>query len=75
MASYIGSPGPFDHRTQKWSSYQTQFEHFLRVNEGTEDKKTSCIIALIGAETYEILESLLFPEKPEIFKSDDLFKG
>ena len=74
MASYIGSPGSFDHHTQKSSSYQTQFEHFLRVNEITEDKKTSCIIALVGAETYEILESVTFPEKPEIYKSDDLFK-
>ena len=75
MAGFIGSPGPFDHRTHKWSSYQTQFEHFLRVNEITEEsRKTSCIIALIGAETYETLESLTFPDKPERFKSEDLFK-
>ena len=71
-ASYIGSPGPFDHRTQKWSSYKTLFEHFLWVNEIREElKKTSCII---GAEMYETLESLTIPDKPERFKSQDLFK-
>ena len=30
MAVYIGSPGQFDPQTHKWSSYQTQFEYFLR---------------------------------------------
>ena len=65
MAGYIGSPGPFDYRTQKWSSYQAQFEQFLIVNDiKTEQKKTSCLIALMGAETYEILEGLMFPSKP-----------
>ena len=64
MAGYIGSPGPFDYRTQKWSSYQAQFEQFLIVNDiKTEQKKTSCLIALMGAETYEILEGLMFPSK------------
>ena len=37
-------------------------------------KKTSCIITLIGTETFEILESLTFPEKPERYNSEDLFK-
>ena len=65
MAGYIGAPVPFDHRMQKWSSYQTQFEHFLKVNDIINDeKKTSCFIALMGSETYEILEGLMFPDKP-----------
>ena len=67
MAGYIGASVPFDHQTQKWSSYQTQFEHFLKVNDITNDeKKTLCFIALmdLGSETYEILEGLMFPEKP-----------
>ena len=37
-------------------------------------KKTSCIITLIGTETFKILESLTFPEKPERYNSEDLFK-
>ena len=65
MAGYIGAPAPFDHQMQKWSSYQTQFEHFLKVNDITNDeKKNSCFIALMGSETYEILEGLMFPDKP-----------
>jgi len=51
-------------RTQKWSSYQTQFEHFLKLNDIKEaEKMTSCLIALMGAETYEIFEGLMFPDK------------
>ena len=65
MAGYIGAPVPFDYRTQKWSSYQTQFEHFLKVNDiKNDEKKTLCLIALMGSETYEILEGLMFPDKP-----------
>ena len=69
MAAYIGSPGPFDSRTHKWSSYQTQFEHFLKINDIKSDsKQTSCLIALIGTETYTVLEGLTFPDKPADMK-------
>jgi len=75
MAAYIGSPGPFDPKTHKWSSYQTQFEHFLKVNDIESDsKQTSCLIALIGTVTYEVLEGLTFPEKPADMKISALFK-
>ena len=75
MAGYIGSPGPFDFRTQKWSSYQTQFEHFLKANDIKDgEKKTSCLIALMGTETYEILEGLMFPAKPAESSITDLFQ-
>ena len=75
MAGYIGSPGLFNYRTQKWSSYQAQFEQFLIVNNiKTEQKKTSCLIALMGAETYEILEGLMFPSKPAESNISALFQ-
>ena len=65
MAVYIGAPGPYDHQSHKWSSYKTQFEHFLLINDIYDDsKQTSCLIAMIGSTTYEILESLTFPKKP-----------
>ena len=74
MAGYIGAPAPFDHRKQKWSSYQTQFEHFLKVNDiKNDEKKTSCFIALMGSETYEILEGLMFPDKPASSTVTELF--
>ena len=64
MAGYIGAPALFDYRTQKWSSYQTQFEYFLKVNNiRNDEKKTLCLIALMGSEMYEILEGLMFPDK------------
>ena len=75
MAGYIGAPAPFDYRTQKWSSYQTQFEHFLKVNDIKGDaKQTSCLITLIGTETYEILEGLMFPDKPADSTVANLFE-
>ena len=61
MAGYTGSLGLIDCQTQKWWSYQVQFEQFLIVNNiKTDQKKTSCLITLMGAETYEILKGLMF---------------
>ena len=75
MAGYIGSPGPFNPWTQKWLSYQTQFEHFLKVNNIKEnERKTSCLITFMGTETYEILEGLMFPDKPADSSIIDLFQ-
>jgi len=75
MVGYIGSLGPFDPPTQKWSSYQTQFEYFLKVNNIKEAKKmTSCLIALMGIETYEILEGLIFFDKPVDLNITALFQ-
>ena len=75
MAGYIGAPALFDYRTQKWSSYQTQFEHFLKVNDIKGDaKQTSCLITLMGTETYEILEGLMFPDKPADSRVASLFE-
>ena len=75
MADYIGAPFPFDYQTQKWSSYQTQFEHFLKVNDVKNDeKKTSCLIALMGSEMYEILEGLMFHDKPAYSSITALFE-
>ena len=73
MAVYIGAPGPFDHQIHKWSSYKTQLEHFLLINDmDNESKQTSCLIAMVDSTTYEILESLTFPKKPAEEKFTEL---
>ena len=75
MAGYIGSLGRFNPQTQKQSSYQTQFEHFLKVNNIKEaEKMTLCLIALMGAETYEFLEGFMFPDKPVDLNITALFQ-
>ena len=62
-------------KTHKWSSYQKQFKHFLKVNDiRTDSKQTLCWIAFIGTATNEVLESLTFPEKPANMKISTLFK-
>ena len=63
--AHIGAPAAFDHRNMKWSSYKVQFENFLTANGITDPAVSrSCLITLLGTQSYEILESLCFPDDP-----------
>ena len=62
----IGSLGEFDESRESWPQYAKRLTHFLVANGiTTAAKKTSAFLAVIGPDTFKLLESLLSPENPE----------
>ena len=62
----IGSLGEFDESRESWPQYAERLTHFLVANGiTTAAKKTSVFLAVIGPDTFKLLESLLSPENPE----------
>lgn len=62
----IGSIGEFDESRETWPQYAKRLTHFLAANGiTTAAKKTSAFLAVIGPDTFKLLESLLAPENPE----------
>jgi len=60
MAGYIDSPGPFNPQTQKWSSYQTQFEHFWRLITSRKLKKDLVSYYSYGSRNMKFWKALWF---------------
>ena len=64
MATF-GSIGEFDYTVESWQQYEERLDHFLVANCTTDAaKKCSCLIATIGPATYQLLSSLVAPDKP-----------
>ena len=52
MASFVGSPEPFEPSTDDWHLYAQRFEHFLLANGVDDDsKQRHLLLALIGNST------------------------
>ena len=72
-AGYLGMIEAFDPATEEWGKYIDRFQQFLVVNDVKDPKKqAACLITVIGASTYKLLENLLSPEKPAAKK---LYRG
>ena len=76
MAGYFGLPRPFYSQTQKWSSYQIQFEHFLRANDINQGQCKEDFVPYCshGTKTYKILKGLMFPDKKADSNTTALFQ-
>lgn len=61
MAALIGYIDAFDESTEQWSMYIERFEQFAETNDVPLAKK---VLECDGATTYELLHSLLAPDKP-----------
>lgn len=59
MAGIIGNIGHFDENVEQWSSYTERFQYFIEANE-----IVPTFLSVIGPKCYNLLRSLLQPEKP-----------
>uniref|UniRef100_A0A8D0A2F8 Uncharacterized protein n=1 Tax=Sander lucioperca TaxID=283035 RepID=A0A8D0A2F8_SANLU len=57
---------------EQWATYVERFEHFVTANEIEEDKKSAFLLSVMGAATYELLRSLVAPDKPGLKSYDDI---
>ena len=65
-AGYVGMMEAFDPATEEWGRYIDQFQQFLVVNDVQDPKKhAACLITVIGASTYKLLENLVSQENPQ----------
>ncbi|KAJ8964433.1 hypothetical protein NQ314_004912 [Rhamnusium bicolor] len=54
----------FNHVRDDWIIYQKRLEQYFRANDTKEELKASRLLTLIGPETYVLVKSYCFPEKP-----------
>jgi ABC-type dipeptide/oligopeptide/nickel transport system ATPase component len=66
MATVYGSIGPFDSKDEDWTSYAERMKQYFLANEIVEDvRKKGIFISSCGPQTYQLLKSLVAPEKPK----------
>ena len=65
MSMIIGAIESFDLERDNWLAYIERIEQYFIANEiTTEEKKRGVLLTVIGSETYNLLRSLVSPEKP-----------
>ena len=64
MATLIGNIGPFEESVEQWSSYTERFENFMLANGITGDRVVPTFLTVMGGKTFNLLRSLVTPEKP-----------
>ena len=74
-ASVIGSLEPFDPETDNWPAYIERLEQFFSVNNIVDEKKVATLVTVIGKKAYNLLRSLLAPEKPSTKSYDRLVQA
>ena len=74
-ASIIGSLEPFDPETDNWPAYIERLEQFFSVNNIANEKKVATLVTVIGKKAYDLLRSLLAPEKPSTKSYDRLVQA
>ncbi len=64
MPTYLGAPEPFDPASDDWSLYIERYKHYVLANGITDEQKLHMLLALVGAQTYQLLTNLVAPRKP-----------
>ena len=64
MAAMIGHIGQFDENEEQWASYTERFEYFVLANKIKEDVLVPTFLSVMGGKTFNLLRSLVQPEKP-----------
>ena len=65
MASRYGVISEFEAGEEDWTSYTERLQQYFAANEiVSEDKQRAILISVCGAETYQLLKSLLAPVIP-----------
>ena len=71
--SDIGQVEPFIVGKHDWTLYVERVQEYLVANGiSTEEKKRAVLVTLMGSEAYELLASLVAPDKPSTKKFDDI---
>ena len=71
--SNIGQVEPFIVGKHDWTLYVERVQEYLVANGiSTEEKKRAVLVTLMGSEAYELLASLVAPDKPSTKKFDDI---
>lgn len=65
MATFvIGTIGHFEDGVEMWDDYGWLLQQYYLANEVVNDKKVLALLSLMGPKTYELLQTLMAPEKP-----------
>ena len=64
MARSLGTMEEFDVGRANWSSYSARLDHFISANDVNDGRKVATLLTVVGSETYQFLENLVFPDKP-----------
>ena len=64
MARSLGIMEEFDVGRANWSSYSVRLDQFIAANDVDNGKKVATLLTVVGSEAYQLLENLVFPDKP-----------
>ena len=64
MATH-GRIGEFNSQREDWMSYSERLQEYFTANETeSADKKKAILLSMVGAEIYQLIRSLVAPDKP-----------
>lgn len=64
MSALVGNIGTFDESVEQWSSYTERFEYFVLANGIKAEVVVPTFLTVMGGKTFNLLRSLVTPEKP-----------
>ena len=74
MATH-GKIGEFSSQREDWLGYSERLEEYFIANDiESSDKKKAILLSVVGAETYQLIRSLVAPAKPKEKTFDELVK-
>ena len=74
MAAH-GKISEFDPQREDWIAYSERLQAYFVANENeSRDKKKAILLSVVGAETYQLMQSLVAPEKAVAKSFDALIK-
>ena len=56
--------GEFDASKEDWTSYTERLQQYFAANDIPEEKQRAVLLSSCGPQTYNLLKSVLAPEKP-----------
>lgn len=72
MAAQVGNIGPFDKNNEQWSLYTEKFEYFVLANKIDSEVLLPTFLSVMGGKTFNLLRSLVQPNKPGDKSYDDI---
>ena len=65
MAAH-GQMGEFNSQREDWMSYSKRLQEYFTANDiKSAEKKKTILLGVVGAEAYQLIRSLVAPEKPK----------
>lgn len=70
--TFVGKVDEFDSSSEDWEAYIERVELYCDANDVDEEKKSSVLLSVMGAKTYNLLRNLVSPHKPSSKTFDDI---